>query len=264
MRLREDRPKGIAAAGHERDQAQGQEDAQRAENRDHFQENQKKLGAVGSKLDLRRSVAPAGVDWLEAHAVAGLHERQGRRRWSGEAVWQQVQKFDEALPSRGSKSRRQIRNLLSGEVARDAVQQRVAGAARQGGLRSVPPRADHEIVGVELRHESSGIARSVLAVGVDDQDEPAGGAADAGFDRRAVALVVRMTNHACAGRRGVGARVVARSIVDDDDFVPARGREELGDDRTNRRAFVECWDDDRHGVHDITDRRRDVRRRPPR
>ena len=84
----------------------------------------------------------------------------------------------------------------------------------------------------------------MLAVAVDDQDELAGGAADAALDRGAVALVVRMADDRRAGGGRACRRAVRRSVVDDDDLVPRRRRRQRGDDLGDRGGFVEGGNDD--------------------
>ena len=93
--------------------------------------------------------------------------------------------------------------------------------------------------------EPHGVPRGMLAVGIDDQDEGARRLANAGLDRRAVAFVIGMSNDACARGRGSGRRIVARSVVDHEDLVPRAGGAQIGDERPDRRRFVECRNDDR-------------------
>ena len=146
-------------AGDERGRAHGQKDAQRAEDRDHLQQNQEKADAVGREPDLRRALTPRGLDRLEADAVARLHERQRGRRRRREPVGQQMQELDEALAARRAESRGEIGNRLLGEIAGDGVQRRVAEAAGDAGLRRARSRADDEIVRVELRDQAHGVGR---------------------------------------------------------------------------------------------------------
>jgi len=80
----------------------------------------------------------------------------------------------------------------------------------------------------------------VLAVGVDDEDVLAGRTADAGLHRGPVALVVRVARDDGARRRGAGARLVSRPVVDDDDLVPTvrrpRARPPVADRLGSRKA----------------------------
>ena len=69
--------------------------------------------------------------------------------------------------------------------------------------------------------------------------------ADAALHRRTVALVVRMPDDARSGVRGFRARAVTRSIVDDEDLVPRRGRLEVADDGADRSRLVERGNHDR-------------------
>ena len=187
---------------------------------------------------MRRALAPPRLDRLEAHAVSRLHERQRRRRRRGEAVGQEVQELEQALAPRGAESGRQVGNRLLGQVAGDPVQRRVADPPRRARLRVRRPRANDEVVRVEMRDQPDRVVRLMLAVGVDDQDECARRLTNAGLDRRAVAFVVRMTDDARAGGRRPRAGVVRRAVVDDEDLVPGRGGAQVRDQRPNRSASL--------------------------
>ena len=52
-------------------------------------------------------------------------------------------------------------------------------------------------------------------------------------------FVVRMMDDARAGRSGALRRLILRSIVDDENFAPVRGRAKPADERANRGRFVE-------------------------
>ena len=78
-----------------------------------------------------------------------------------------------------AKAGRQVGDRPARQVRGEAVEQVVAETPGHGGLRGVRPRADHEVVVAEPRHEARGVRRLVLPVGVDDQDVLAGRFADA-------------------------------------------------------------------------------------
>ena len=82
------------------------------------------------------------------------------------------------------------------------------------------------------------IARSVLPVTVGNQHPLTLRGADAALHRGAIALVVRVPDHARAGRRRGPRGVVARPVVDDDHFPPGRGAAERRDDLADDGAFV--------------------------
>src|SRR6476646_8845942 len=65
------------------------------------------------------------------------------------------------------------------------------------------------------------------------------------FDGRAVAFVVRMSDHVRAGGGRLRSRIVRRAVVDDDDLAPGRGALQTGDDVPNREPLVERRND--HG-----------------
>ena len=60
-------------------------------------------------------------------------------------------------------------------------------------------RADDEIVLTQKANQPQRVSGAVLAVAVHDQHVGAGGGADPGFHRRAVAFVVRVRDHPRAG-----------------------------------------------------------------
>src|SRR5439155_25534245 len=129
----------------------------------------------------------------------------------------------------GAKARCEIGDSLLGQKACERIEQLVADPARERRVRLARPRADDEIVLADLRHEACGVGWPVLAVAVGDQDARPGRDADAALHRRTVALGVRIPDDARSGVRGFRARAVTRSIVDDEDLVPRRGRLEVAD-----------------------------------
>ena len=162
------------------------------------------------------------LDGLERDVVARLDERQrggGRRR---ESVGQQVEELAQVLAARAAKARRQVGNVPSGEIAGEPIEQLVAdppcrrwpasAAVRAPTTRSYSPRRSTR------RRASAGAcwpSASMIRT-----NSPCG-AADAGLDRRAVALVVR--DAAPPARRRCArafTRLVARAIVDDEDLSP--------------------------------------------
>ena len=62
------------------------------------------------------------TDRLEAHAVAGLDERQRRRGRRRESVRQQMEELAEPARARRPEARREIGNVPAGEVAGQPVQ----------------------------------------------------------------------------------------------------------------------------------------------
>ena len=108
------------------------------------------------------------------------------------------------------------------EVAGQAVEQIVAPPASGGRLRRRGSGANHEIVLAEAADEADSVAGVMLTVAVHHENPFAGGVADAGLQRRAVALVVRMTDDDRARLARLRAGVVGRAVVDDQDLLPRR------------------------------------------
>ena len=134
--------------------------------------------------------------------------------------------------------------------------------AGHGCLRSRGSRADDEIVRAQVGDEPDRVGRPMLPVGVDDQHERAAGVPDAGLHRGAVALVVGMPDHPGAGRRRLSAGVVGRSVVDDEDFAPSGGREQVANDGADGRASLKAGmttDVSQHGASAMSDQRQSVR-----
>ena len=156
-----------------------------------------------------------------------------------------MQELEQAVAPGRAEARREIGDPLFGQVTGDAVQQRVAQTPGRGCLRSIGSRADDEIVRTQVRDEPDRVGRRVLPVGVDDQHVRAAGVPDAGLHRGAVALVVGMPDHAGAGGRRLSAGVVGRSVVDDEDFAPSGGREQVANDGGDGRGLVVGRNDDR-------------------
>ena len=121
---------------------------------------------------------------------------------------------------RGPEAGRQIGNWAPGQVAGKPVEHGVSDAPRAARLRIRSARADHEIVVAEAAHKTASVLRSVLTIGIDDEDILAGCSADAGFDRGAVSLVVWMPDHLRAGGARELSCPIARPIVNDEDFTP--------------------------------------------
>ena len=151
----------------------------------------------------------------------------------------------QAFAARAAESRGQIRNLDARQVAREPVEERIPGAAPRRRLRRAVASANDEVVFTEARDDAPGFFRRVLAVGVEDEDEVAGGVADAGFDRGPVALGVRMAHDLRAsGHRRVRGPV-ARPVVNDDDFAPVGAGAQPGDDAADGTRFVHRGNHDR-------------------
>ena len=70
----------------------------------------------------------------------------------------------------------------------------------------------------------------VLAVGVEDQHQAAGGLTNASLYRGPVAFVVWMPDDASAGLRRPAARVVRGAVIYDEDLVPGAGAAEPRDE----------------------------------
>ncbi len=135
-----------------------------------------------------------------------------------------------------------------GEVRGQPVQQRVAQPAAGRGLGPRIARADHEVVVAQPGDEPLRVPGRVLAVGIDDGDPVAGGGANRGLHRGAIALVVGMAHDPRARvlRRLAGA--VGRAVVDHQHLMPRRGGAQLGHDLADAVALVEGGHDDRDGV----------------
>ena len=99
--------------------------------------------------------------------------RGGRRR--REAVRQHVEELQEALAARRAEPRREIRNRMAGQVARERVEDarcRFCAASRPATQTIArPPRGRSQPDAVD---QPDGVRRLVLSVAVDDEDEVAG------------------------------------------------------------------------------------------
>ena len=188
---------------------------------DDLQQDHQKSRAVGHELDFRLAESRADRNRLEAHAVAGLHERQRRRGGRRKSVGEQVKKLAQAARARRAQSRREVGNLAPGQIPRHPVQRVVAQVACGRRLLRRPARVP-TTRSYSPRNATSRkrIGRSVLAVGIDDEHVFAGRVPDARFDGRAVAFVVGMFDDArTRGRRDRGG-LVGRPVVDDEDLAP--------------------------------------------
>src|SRR5205085_12528247 len=107
--------------------------------------------AAAAGPELRGALARRRVGRLEAPAVARRDERERRRRRRRKAVREQVDEFDERVAPRRTEARGEIRNRSLGQEAREAVERRVADAPRGARVRAARPRADDQIVFVEMR-----------------------------------------------------------------------------------------------------------------
>ena len=87
----------------------------------------------------------------------------------------------------------------------------------------------------------------MLAVCVGDEHELGRRGADAGLDGGAVALVVRVTNHARAGGCGAHRRVVYGAVVDHQHVAPRSRRTKRRHHLADRVGLVQCRDHDGHG-----------------
>jgi hypothetical protein len=87
----------------------------------------------------------------------------------------------------------------------------------------------------------------MLPVAVNDEDELARRVARARFDRRAVALVVRMPDDARSGRTRARTGIVVGPVVHHDHLTPGSRRFEALDDSADRQRFIFCGNDDRDG-----------------
>jgi len=85
----------------------------------------------------------------------------------------------------------------------------------------------------------------VLPVGVEDQDEIAGGRPDAALHRRAVSLVVRMADDPRPGGLGGCRGPVAGAVVHDENLVPAGRAAQAGNDLGDDLGLAVRRDDDR-------------------
>ena len=84
--------------------------------------------------------------------------------------------------------------MPSGEIARQAIEQLIADSPPDGCLRLSRARADDQVVLTETLDEATGVRRRMLTVSVEDENELALGAANAGLHRRTVALGVGVSH----------------------------------------------------------------------
>ena len=152
--------------------------------------------------------------------------------------------------SRRAARKPEVRSGIGRSVRYDDSQfkHRIADSPAGGGLRSRIARAHHEVVVAEPRHEPRRIAGAMLPIAIDNRHPLARGSADRGLDRRPVALVIGMTNHARARILRRLPRAIGGSIVDHEDLVPIGSGAQLVHDLTDALAFVEGGHDDRHGI----------------
>ena len=141
---------------------------------------------------------------------------------------------------RRAKAGRQIGNRALGQIAREPIERsrcRPDGAAPACARRGA--RADDQVVLVQVRHEADCVGGLVLSVSVEDEHELARGLADAGLDRGAVALVVRMADHARARSRGCAARPSSSVEPSSTTMISRHGADgrRIPDDAANRRRL---------------------------
>jgi hypothetical protein len=159
-------------------------------------------------------------------------------------VGQQVKEFPQVFAARAAKAGRQIGNRTSREIAGQPIQQVIADPSSDGRLRLRSTRADDQVVLAETLYEPAGIGWRMLAVGIDDEDELALRAADAGLDGRAVALRVRMAHHVRAGLHRPRPGRVARTIVNDENLFPSGLGTQLRHDIADGVFLVQRRNDD--------------------
>jgi len=183
-------------------------------------------------------------DRVERHAVSGADERERRCRRGREPVRQERKELLETVASGGAESRRQVRNRPPGHVSGQPVQDRVAGAPRSRRLRPRLSGGNHEVIVAKAPYDLDSVIGRMLPVAVQNENIRRGSATDAALYGGAVSFVVRMTNDPCAGAARRLPCSIARSIVDDDDFLPGGAGAERRHDRANRCRFIECGNDD--------------------
>ena len=247
MRLRDSRPDRIPDTEHQSDDAHRRKDPQRTEDRDDPQQNQEELDAIAREPDLRPPGPDVCLCRLERHAVACPEKGQRRRRGCREAVREEMEKLTETDRSRRTKSRREVRNGMTGQKAGELREQPVAESPADRRLGLWGTRADHQVVLAEACDKTRREGGSVLSIGIENDDELARRLSDAGLHGRAVALVVGVLNHVCAGGMRRRRGTVVGAVVDDKNFVPIRPRGEGFDDGTDTGLFVVGWDHDRGG-----------------
>ncbi len=198
--------------------------------------------------------ALAGLDRQERDAVARLDERQRRRGGRREPVRDQVEELAQDGPPRAPEARRQVRDLAAGHVGREGVQQAVADATHARGLGVARARADDEVVLAQPVDDPTRVLRPVLAVAVDDEHPFPGRGTDAGLDGGAIALVVRMAQHAGAGGFGRRRGLVRRPVVHEHDLEPRRRGAQGANHVPDDGPFVVRGDEDGNGLgggHDV-------------
>ena len=103
---------------------------------------------------------------------------------------------------------------------------------------------DGSILRIRAGTEPHRIIGPMLAVCIDDENPFAGSVANSGLYRGAVSLIVRMTNDARACGRCACRRIVARAVVDHEDFFPRRSGPQAIDNARDGCALVKRWNDD--------------------
>ena len=173
------------------------------------------------------------------HAVARPQKRQCRRRRRRESVRQQVEEFDQSIATRRAKTRREIRDRCGPQGSSPPGSTRGcrrAAASRPATPTSArPPRGRTREAAATRRSASDGrccpspsMISTKLAVG----------GANPGFHRGAIALVVRVPDHACALFERPAAGIVRRSVVDDQDLLPDRDARRSRHQLADRRRLV--------------------------
>ena len=102
---------------------------------------------------------------------------------------------------------------------------------------------EHGLAGDDWRHESRDEFRRIAAVAVEKQ-ENVGVVADGGDASLDGATIAAPRLNDYTGARGFRplSGAIARGTVDNDDFAYTL-RQHRGDNRTDRRFFIEAWND---------------------
>ena len=148
-------------------------------------------------------------------------------------------------PPRGAKSRRQVGDVLTGQIGRHPCQQPIPQPPAERGLRRVRSSGDDEVVFAKPFDQTWRQRGTVLPVGVDYDDELTGGRAETGLHRSAVPLVVGVSEDGGAGATGLVTGVVFRSIVHDENLGPRCRFGQRAHDRGDACRFVVSRDDNR-------------------
>ena len=112
-----------------------------------------------------------------------------------------------------------VRDLVPGYVIGQLVQQPLGGAPDPGDVHiRTGARTDHHVHILQFLQHFRYVAERVGAVGIGHGDNPVGRGGYAGFQRCAVAAVAEMAQYTGTGLQRDFRRVVARSVIDDDDL----------------------------------------------